>query len=443
MSAIRDTPQLRVEHEWAPYQAEVLSHLQSGEYDLVVLRTGYGGGKSVLGARWIHRTAWRYGGEYLAMATSFQEGGPGTYRVFFEELPGEDTVPNDATGDPENSPIVAGYNSVKKRLTYVNGATVRLGSADKWNRYAGAEFNGIWCDEPAHYGTTDLYDLWEMLISRQRTEAGPNVTLWTSTGAGFNQYYDITERGVDEDDEPLPWRDRMKVVVASSLDNPFLEEKQKLRAQFEGTPREDQALHGGFSAARGLVYKNFNRQDHVVPEAQVPDLVPDDAQPIYGYDAGWDNPRVLVEWYPTHHDQWIATRCYYESERPFEHLCDPAEDQGWVYRHDVPRTKIYCEHEPEHIRKFSRAGFHAVKAHKDLDTGIPYMRGLLELKGEPPRPGLLVSDACSELVQEFFSYKEEQVGKSGAQDHALDASRYALHTHNRSPGSTSTAIYKS
>jgi hypothetical protein len=33
------------------------------------------------------------------------------------------------------------------------------------------------------------------------------------------------------------------------------------------------------------------------------------------------------------------------------------------------------------------------------------------------------------LIQEFLSYQEEHVGKSGAPDHALDASRYALFTH--------------
>lgn len=430
--------------EYADYQEACVDELETGDSDLVVLRTGYGGGKSYVGGQWLHEGSmgWLPGspaldhGESLVLAPDFQKGGPATYRVFFETLPGEHTVPNDAEGDPENSPIVAGYNDNKKRLTYVSGHVVRLGSADRWNRYAGSEFHRIWMDEPAHYDNTDLYDLHEMLISRQRTRAGPNTALWTSTGAGFNQFYDITERQVNAADEPLPWADSMTVVVESSLRNPFLPEdaKAKLRRQFEGTGRAEQALHGGFAAPEGLVYNGFTRNTHVRSESAVAELVDWDAPPIYGYDAGWDHPRVLVEWRPTHHDQWAAVDCYYETETAFDHLCNPAEGTGWVYEQGKERAPIACEHEPEHIQKFRQAGFRAIKAEKSLDEGIPFVRGLLELKGDPGRPGLLVSEACVELIQEFQSYKEEHVGKSGdVPDHVLDASRYALFTLSQRP----------
>lgn len=429
--------------EWADYQFDPVKDLESGEFDVVVLRIGYGGGKSYAGAQWIHWGAVDLDhGESLVMAPDFQKGGPATYRVFFETLPGENTVPNDAGGDPENSPIVAGYNQNQKRLTYISGHVVRLGSADKWNRYAGSEFHRIWMDEPAHYDNTNLYDLHEMLVSRQRTRAGPNTTFWTSTGAGFDQFYDITERRVTENEEPLPWSESLQVYTFSSLRNPFLtdEAKEKLRRQFGGTERAEQALHGGFAAPEGLVYDAFTRETHVIPEDEVSDLVDDSADPIYGYDAGWDHPRVFVEWYQTHYDQWIAVDCYYQSEKPFEHLCDPARNRpgdpsGWVIDEGKPRTTVYCEHEPEHIQKFQSAGFDAVKADKSLDEGIPHLRGLLDVRGhDPPRPGLLVSDRCVNLIQEFQSYKEEHVGGSGdVPDHVLDASRYALFTHSNAP----------
>lgn len=192
---------------WTDYQARVRDALEVSEHDLVVFRTGYGGGKSITGSQWIHRGAIQSdGGESLVMGQDFQKAEATTFKVFFETLPGEDTVPDDAEGDPENSPIVAGYNEVKKRLTYITGHVARLGSADKWNRYAGGEFNRIWCDEVAHYENTDLYRLHEMLVTRQRTQRGPNTTLWTSTGNGFNQFYDVTERQVTKDDDPCRGR---------------------------------------------------------------------------------------------------------------------------------------------------------------------------------------------------------------------------------------------
>jgi hypothetical protein len=425
---------IELDHKWAPYQAEALQELGCGDYDLVVLRTGYGGGKSVLGSRWVHRTALQRGGEHLVMAPAYSQGGPATYRVFFDELPGENTVPDDGDGDPENSPIVAGYNKNKHRLTYQNGAVARMGSADKWNRYAGSEFNSIWCDEPAHYDNTDLYDLHEMLVSRQRTEAGPNVTLWTSTGAGYGQYYDITERQVTADEELLPWADRMRVIVASSLENPFLEEREKLRQQFEGTAREDQALHGGFSAAQGLVYSSFSRTKHVVDYERIAERLQDDWR-IYGYDAGWDDPRVVVEVAKTHYDQHVVVDCFYESGAAIEAVVDADDTRhGDSWMQGRPRGRVYCEHEPAHIEKFSRAGWPAEKAEKSLDEGIPHVRSRLECDDEG-RPGLLVCGRCSALIQEFLSYEEDDVGSSGVDDHALDALRYALFSDDVGGGS--------
>jgi len=434
------TQRTSVDFKWADYQADVRDTLEAGDVDLVVLRSGYGAGKSITGGQWLHRGALtdRDGAaKSLVMAQDYAKGKSTTYSVFFETLPGEDTNPFD-DGDPEDSPIVSAWHSNDKRLTYITGHTTFLGGADKWSRFAGAEFARIWCDEVAHYPpTTDLYQLHEMLVTRQRTRVGPNTTLWTSTGNGFNQFYDITERQVNKEDELLRWRDRMTVITASTEDNPFLpaDGLEKIKAQFAGTEREEQGLHGGFAAAEGLVYGQFTREHHVRSEDDVYDLVDWDQPPIYGYDAGWDHPRVFLEWRRTHQDQWVAVDCYYKTETAFDDLCDPADESGWLYEHEKERGRVYCEHEPEHIQKLRQAGFAAKKAEKSLDEGIPHVRGLLERKGDPARPGLLISDQCTELVQEFQSYKEEHVGKSAdVPDHCLDASRYALFSHT--PGRT-------
>lgn len=41
-------------------------------------------------------------------------------------------------------------------------------------------------------------------------------------------------------------------------------------------------------------------------------------------------------------------------------------------------------------------------------------------------PGLLVSDRCGSLTYEFDSDNEDYAGNSDADDHCLDALRYAL-----------------
>lgn len=436
-TAQQDPEVLDINWQFWDAQLETLNALASGEHDLIVFRGGYGSGKTVLGARWIIEQALTVPrSDNLVLAPSLPKGGPTTFKGFFRELPGERTVPGEG-GDPENSPAVVKYHSTKRRCTFITGAVVRLGSADEWNRYAGGEFNSIWCDETAHY-SCDLHKLLEMLTSRQRTEHGPNVMLWTSTGNGFNSFYDIVERQVGKNEDPLPTR--ICNVVADSRNNPFLPESEKLAQQFEGTAREDEALAGGFAAAEGLVYPQFSREHHIIPESQAPDLVASDTR-IYGYDAGWADPRVVIELAPTHHGQWLALDCFYESESQPEDIINPETGTGWLA--DKPSGILYCEHEPGHIRKFRAAGWQAIKANKDLDEGIPHVRGRLKRDSEG-RPGLLVSDRCTELIQEFMSYKEEHVGKKMADDHCLDSVRYALYTHEGQPsGGSDTPFARS
>jgi len=427
---------IEIDWQWTDYQARVRDALEAGEHDLVVFRTGYGGGKSITGAQWIHRGSLQLdSGESLVMGQDIQKAKGTTFKVFFETLPGEDTVPDDAGGHPENSPIVAGYNQNERRVTYISGHKVRLGGADKWNRYAGGEFHRIWCDEVAHYDNTDLHKLHEMLVTRQRTEAGPNTTLWTSTGNGYNQFYDVTERQVGPDDEPLPWADRMKVIVASTEHNELLPEDglEKIVNQFRGTAREEQGLHGGFAAAEGRVYADFSRKTHVRPAEDLADRLVDD-HAIYGYDAGWKDPRVVVDIRRTHADQYVVWDHFYESESQLAEVVDPDDvlDEQEAWAEGRPKGRVYCEHEPAHIQQFRKAGWPAVKAEKSLDGGIDHVRGRLATDSEG-RPGLLVADRCDDLVQEFLSYKEEHVGKAAATDHALDALRYALFTHQPRP----------
>jgi len=404
--------------QWWDAQVQTREALDSGAYDLVVFRGGYGSGKTLLGVRWIIETALRIPkSDNLIIAPDSQKGAPTTYKAFFQQLPGENTVPEEG-GDPENSPIIDDYHRVDRRATFINGSVVRLGSADVWNRYAGGEFNAIHCDEVAHYDTTDLYDLHEMLVSRQRTHEGPNVTLWTSTGNGYNQFYDITELQETPDNEPLPWKDAMRVVQAHSLENPFLPDsaKEKMRRQFGETDRAQQALMGGFAAAQGLVYKSFSRNRHEVTDETIPELR---EERYYAYDHGWKDPRVLLEVGKTVYDQYVILDEFYQTESKV------SEGIAWLGEREY--GTIYCEHEPEHIEAFREAGFSAEKAIKDIDEGIPVVREFLEVD-DAGRPGLLVHERCENTVGEFMTYKEEDVGKSNVQDHAMDCVRYLLAT---------------
>lgn len=230
----------------------------SGDPDIVAFLAGYGSGKTIFGARWLIKQALEYdGSRFLAMGIDFTKARDTTFRVLFEQLPGErtGTVTSSYNG-PETSPVVADYNRQNHRLTLTNDSVIKLGSADRWNRYAGDSFGGVWLDEPSHYGE-DLHDLLEMIGSRLRGVTGPKVQLWTLTGNGHNAAFDILERGEDSTGDTLGLH--VETIRASTLQNPYLsdDDKERFKRQYGNTSREQQALYGGFEAAGG----NLLRRD--------------------------------------------------------------------------------------------------------------------------------------------------------------------------------------
>ena len=237
---------------------------------------------------------------------------------------------------------MADFNRQDYRLTLTNDSVIILGSADDYARYAGAEFGAVWMDEPSHYGD-DLHDLTDMVTTRLRGVAGPKTQLWTLTGEGYNAAWEILEQRQTADGDPIGLD--IDVVRASVFDNPYLTagEKARFRRKHEGTAKEQQALHGGFAAATGLVYSSFARDRHVIDHAEAVERVGDEWR-IYGYDAGWNDPRVLLEIGKTAYDQLVVLDEFHESE---SHVDDAI---AWLA--DRPTGRIYAEHEPLDVRRF-------------------------------------------------------------------------------------------
>lgn len=416
-------------------QRETLDAVDSGGHDIVAFLAGYGSGKSVFGARWLLAQALEHpGSKFLAMGQDFKKARDTTFTKLFAQLPGErTTLTTSGFNGPENSPLVADYNRQQHRLTLANDSVIVLGSADKYNRYAGAEFGAVWMDEPSHYGPA-LHELTGMITTRLRGVDGPKVQLWTLTGEGFNAAWEILEKRQDGDGEPIGLD--IDVVTASVLDNPYLTDgdKARFRRKYEGTGKEEQALHGGFAAASGLVYSNFSRDDHVIPHEEAVDRLDGDWR-IYGYDAGWRDPRVLVEIGATSQDQFVVVDEFYRSGCHVEDAID------WLEGHDKPEGRIYAEHEPADIQKFKRAGYPATDAEKSIEPGIAEVRRRLE-RDDNGRVGLLVSDRCTNLIREFLGYKEEHVGSSQAEDHVLDSLRYAVFTNEHKGGGVPSATVR-
>jgi hypothetical protein len=185
-------------------QRECLSLLDDGTADVVAFLGGYRSGKTVTGARWELTEALRYpDSRWIAMGISYSEASGTTFRTLFEQLPGKRThLLTSSFNGPEQSPIVADYNRQEHRLTLINDSVIVLGSADKWSRYAGDEYAGVWLDEPSHFGT-ELFDILEMMGTRLTAPEGPKTMFWSLTGNGFNPAWSILEKQEDIEGDPI------------------------------------------------------------------------------------------------------------------------------------------------------------------------------------------------------------------------------------------------
>jgi len=428
---------------WRP-QREAIQAVYSGDYDIVGFVAGYRSGKSVTGARLTVEVALNPAfapSRSLAMGVSYQEAKKTTYPVLFEEIPGaskEELDPFLYAGDPEKSPLIANFSKQDGVLTWFNGSVTILASADKPDRYKGGKFSFAWLDEVAHYKEDRIHPIRKTI--GERFDLGPPACqLWTTTGNGLNPAYDVLARHEDEENNALG--SRVHTVRASSENNPFLtrEDRARLRRTHGNSKVAAQALHGAFEAPEGQVYSTFRRQSHVV-ELTEDDTVDVDASIVdgwrmYGYDAGWNDPRVLLEIAKTDYGQFVVVDEFYRSETQVEDICGGPKYDDWWLR-GKPKGYIYAEHNPADIAKFRKAGFKAGKAEKDIDDGIDRVRHRLRADGDG-RVGLLVAERCENLIGEFQSYTEDDVGRDGADDHALDALRYALYTHSLRGGSSS------
>ena len=412
----------RLDYDFWNAQLEALNALESAEYDIVAFLAGYRSGKTVTGARWVISKALQLPGtRWLAMGQDFEKAKSTTYRVLFEQLPGERThILTSSHNGPEQSPIVEDYNRNDRRLTLTNDAVVQLGSADKWSRYAGDEFSGIWLDEPSHYGE-ELFDLREVMSTRLSADRGPRCMFWSLTGNGYNSAWKILEEREDAGGDPI--NDRITVVRASVLDNPFLDAdvKARFRRQFEGTGREKQALHGGFAAEQGLVY-DVQRGVHIRSRSDFSeggDLPPiEEGYRVYGYDPGFKDPRVMLELGRTIGDgDLVVLDEFYRRKTQVEAAIEWAGAR--------PPGLIASDHEPTDIQRMRDAGLEVREAIKDIDAGLSEVNGRFN-PADADAPRLYVCEGCANTVRELYSYKEEGIGGTDTEDHAMDCLRYAV-----------------
>jgi hypothetical protein len=372
---------------------------------------GVGAGKTLAGAlRAVVRAAVMPGSLGLVGAPTYPMLRDTTQRAFLDLL---------------SPALIARYNQTYGHIWLRNGSEVLFRSLDQPDRIRGLNLAWFWLDEAplcGHYA-------WVVLKGRLR-QRGFAPSAWaTGTPKGRD--------GFARDFELAP-RPGHRLFRASTRAN-----QRNLPAGYI----EDlgytgafaaQEIEGLFVAFEGLVYTFEAAQDGHV---RMPPPGTDFARVIGGVDWGYTNPAAAVVFgLDGDRRAWQMGEFYRRRAGLAEVIVPEILELTRRFKVQV----WYCgPDEPEHIialnAALARVGLaaRARAADNAIIPGIQTVAGLLARRTDGTR-GLYVSPVCVNTIAEYGSYQypalpdgarrdpAEHPVKQG--DHAMDATRYALHT---------------
>ena len=313
--------------------------------------------------------------------------------------------------------VIQSKNETELKFVLINGSEIHLKGAQEPDSLRGVRIDFCVFDETA------FIDRWEEVWKVVRpTLIDSKASVWfISTPNGFNHFKDLYEK-VDPD---------YKSFHFTSYDNYYLDKEELEKAKQE--MNEDsfaQEFLGEFRKMTGLIYKDFNRDIHMV---DIPDL-----NFNYTYtrslDFGYGHKSALV--YFAINADGTAIYAYdgtYQTKLVEEDIADicKIKDSGKYITNPVADSA-----QPMSIEQLVRLGVQFSPVEKGPDSvknGISKVASLLKVRQDTGKPTLMFNKSLTWIADEFEKYRwiENKSAGSGikevpykADDDAMDAIRY-------------------
>lgn len=274
----------------------------------------------------------------------------------------------------------------------------------------GVKNNHVFFDEVSKF--KNFLFGWEEIIRPTLIDLEGGAT-FISTPNGFNHFYDLSlMEGKNSD---------YKYFHFTSWDNPYLkpEELEKMRIEM-GEDRYAQEVMGEFRKREGLVYKEFNRDEHIIHE------LPEDLEVLYtlgGVDWGHTHPAAVITILKDYSGNYFISDEYHKSGNTEEDIVDIVVSKGF--------NKVYAD--PENasgIESLKRRHVN-VKIVKKVKGSV--VAGISKVQDALKQGKIKVLSSCTNVIQEFESYSyPDDKGKIASEnplkenDDAMDAIRYVI-----------------
>ena len=318
-------------------------------------------------------------------------------------------------------------NEARLEIKLVNGSMIVLRGWESIETLRGQQFDLIVLDEVAMMRNFERE--WMEIIRPTLTDTR-GEGIFISTPKGFNHFYDLFNKS-DTDNDYASFH-------YSSYDNPYLPVDELEKAKEELTEdRFAQEYLADFRKTEGLVYKEFNRDEHLFDEEEIEDI--NFVKVIGGVDFGYTNPAAIYTIKKDKDANYWVTHEWYKTKQTDAQIADYVSALKWNE----------CYPDPENaggIEELRRRGVNVrdvIKGKGSVQNGISVVRELFKANR------LKINRTCINLIWEFetYSYPDKKSDHNPDEnpikenDHGLDAIRYPLSMENQ-PKMTNVHLFR-
>ncbi len=300
-------------------------------------------------------------------------------------------------------------------------STIFLRGWESIETLRGQQFDFVVIDEIAMMRNFWMY--WMEVVRPTLTDTKGDG-LFISTPKGFNHFYDLFNKEKDDDD--------FKSFHYSSYDNPHLPREEIDKAKEELTDdRFAQEYMADFRKMEGLVYKEFNRDYHLINLADLPteNKIKDTSKEILcGVDFGYTNPAGVLKIVVDRDDNFYITDEWYKTKQTTDQLIE-------IVKLFKP-NKVYADPaEPDRIEEMKKNGLNCREVSKDIVAGVDRVRELFK------QNKIFIDKNCVNLIWELETYqypekkpeRNEEEKPMKENDHLVDCLRYTLYNYTPMP----------
>ena len=248
----------------------------------------------------------------------------------------------------------------------------------------GVKNNFIVLDEVSKY--RNFWMGWQEVLRPTLTDLRGEA-MFVSTPSGFNHFYDLF--GMEAKDTDY------KSFHFTSYDNPFLPVGELDKTKVELTEdRFAQEIMADFRKTEGLVYKEFDREQHIYSDADV------EADPINriklfgGVDFGFTNPCAVLSIEKDNDVRYFITSEWYKTQQTDAQIADYVAALKWNECYPDPESA-------SGIEELKRRGINVREVIKNKDSirnGINTIRELFKSNR------LYIHESCQNLIWELETY---------------------------------------